>query len=365
MKIAIEAQRIFRRKKHGMDFVALETIKELQKIDRQNEYFIFVRPGEDRGVLKPSDNFHIVELKCPSYPLWEQVALPLAVKKIKADFLHCTSNTAPLFCSIPLIITLHDIIFLDKPKGVNTSVYQLFGRYYRKLIVPPAVRKSYKVITVSNYEAEKISRRLNLGRDKLEVIYNGVGEHFKSAVAKNGKYILFFGNTDPKKNTVRVLKAYSLYLLKSQFKLPLFVVDLKREHIVNLLKKSGSVDVLDNIYSPGYIDNSRLPAIYSEASIFLYPSLAESFGMPILEAMACGTPVITSNLTAMPEIAGDAAITVNPYDEIEIANAILKIENDRELKEKMEREGLLRASQFSWNNTALSLLNLYNNIMTD
>ena len=109
MKIAIEAQRIFRPNKHGMDFVALETIRELQKMDHENEYFIFVSPGEDK-CLESSDNVHIIELKCPTYPLWEQVALPRAVKSIKPDLLHCTSNTAPLHCPVPLVLTLHDII---------------------------------------------------------------------------------------------------------------------------------------------------------------------------------------------------------------------------------------------------------------
>lgn len=146
MKIAIEAQRIFRTNKHGMDFVALETIRELQKIDHENEYFIFVAPGEDR-CLEESENVHIIELKCPTYPLWEQVALPRAVKKIMPDLLHCTSNTAPLQCPVPLILTLHDIIYLEKrlffqlhlvsgngmvlpPDGSTTRIGQLRENYY-------------------------------------------------------------------------------------------------------------------------------------------------------------------------------------------------------------------------------------------
>ena len=111
MKIAIEAQRIFRPNKHGMDFVALESIRELQKRDDGNEYYILVAPGEDR-CLEESSNLSIVEVKCPSYPLWEQIALPLAVKRLGADLLHCTSNTAPLWCPVPLVLTLHDIIYL-------------------------------------------------------------------------------------------------------------------------------------------------------------------------------------------------------------------------------------------------------------
>ena len=107
MKIAIEAHRIFRTNKHGMDFVALESIRELQKIDKENEYFIFVSPGEDH-CLEETSNTHIVEVKCPTYPLWEQVALPRAVAKIRPDLLHCTSNTAPIHCPVPLVLTLHD-----------------------------------------------------------------------------------------------------------------------------------------------------------------------------------------------------------------------------------------------------------------
>lgn len=144
MKIAIEAQRIFRPNKHGMDFVALETIRELQKMDHENEYFIFVSPGEDK-CLKSSENMHVIELKCPTYPLWEQVALPRAVKRIRPDLLHCTSNTAPLNCPVPLVLTLHDIIYLEKRQSSSLSLYQEMGWHYRRLVVPrilPKARKS-------------------------------------------------------------------------------------------------------------------------------------------------------------------------------------------------------------------------------
>lgn len=126
MKIAIEAQRIFRPNKHGMDFVALEVIRELQKLDTENEYYILTAPGEDH-CLTPTSNFHIVEIKCPSYPLWEQFALPRAIRRIKPDLLHCTSNTAPVFCSVPLVLTLHDIIFLEKKAGKNKFVLPKYG----------------------------------------------------------------------------------------------------------------------------------------------------------------------------------------------------------------------------------------------
>ena len=155
MKIAIEAQRIFRRDKHGMDFVILETLRELQKRKDGNEYYVFVAPGED-SCLQESDNLSIIELSCPTYPLWEQIALPRAVHRIGADLLHCTSNTAPLQCSVPLVLTLHDIIYLEPRQHRSPSLYQEMGWHYRRLVVPRILKKCKKIITVSNFECNRI-----------------------------------------------------------------------------------------------------------------------------------------------------------------------------------------------------------------
>lgn len=177
MKIAIEAQRIFRPNKHGMDFVALESIRELQKRDDGNKYYILVAPGEDR-CLEESSNLSIVEVKCPSYPLWEQIALPLAVKRLGADLLHCTSNTAPLWCPVPLVLTLHDIIYLEPRRHRSPSLYQEMGWHYRRLIVPRILKKCRKIITVSRFECERISKALQIPADRITAIYNGYSTHF-------------------------------------------------------------------------------------------------------------------------------------------------------------------------------------------
>ena len=191
MKIAIEAQRIFRKEKHGMDYVALETIRELQKIDQQNEYFILVSPGDD-VCLQESANMHIVTVNWPSYPLWEQIGLPLALRKIKPDLLHCTSNTAPVYGNIPLVLTLHDIIFLEKKQGKNQSMYQRLGRFYRKIIVPQILTKCKRIITVSHFECNRISHFLHIDKQLLVAVYNGYSQHFipiRNAQAITARYI--------------------------------------------------------------------------------------------------------------------------------------------------------------------------------
>lgn len=367
MNIGIEAQRIFRSHKHGMDFVALESIRELQKIDHENEYFIFVSPGDDR-CLEETKNFHIIEVKCPTYPLWEQIALPRAAKKYKVDILHCTSNTAPIFCDIPLVLTLHDIIFLEKRASKNNSLYQEMGWHYRRLVVPRILNKCKKIITVSKFERDHIQEMLHISGERLLAIYNGYNPHFcvkeglqevaKKYIPSDG-FLFFLGNTDPKKNTTNVLKTYSEYLRKSTVKRDLLIADLKEEFIDATLKEEGIEDIKPHIWLPGYISNTDLPAIYNNAFTFLYPSLRESFGIPIIEAMACGTPVITSDTSAMPEIAGEDAILINPKKPEEIAEALLKLESDRDWYDKQVGYGLERAKMFSWRHTAENLLKVY------
>lgn len=370
MRIAIEAQRIFRPNKHGMDFVVLEAVRQLQKIDKVNEYFIFVSPGEDR-CLKESDNVHIIEVHCPTYPLWEQMALPQAVKKVAPDLLHCTSNTAPIHTPVPLVLTLHDIIFLEPRQSGNKSWYQNMGWYYRRMVVPRILPKCRKIITVSHFECNRIREALQLPEDKIMAIYNGFSSHFrpldqtKAVTAKylpDTEYLFFLGNTDPKKNTPRTLKAYSLYLKQSQCKRPLLIADLKPEYVDEILKENKIEDIRPYLYMPGYIPNTDLPAIYNGAFAFLYTSLRESFGIPLLEAMACGTPVITSNTSSMPEVGGEGAILTDPTDEHSIAGKLLELEKNPSFYQKQKGLGLERVKSFSWEQTARSLLKLYQSI---
>ncbi len=367
MKIAIEAQRIFRKNKHGMDFVALETIRELQMIDHENEYYILVAPGPDH-CLHPSTNVHIYEIHCPTYPLWEQWALPRAIRKIKPDLLHCTSNTAPLYCSVPLILTLHDIIFLEKRTSCNHSSYQNMGWYYRRLVVPRLLNKCQKIITVSQFECNHIRKTLHLQDKQLLAIHNGYNQRFKplehvSTITRKyisyDNYILFLGNTDPKKNTPCTLKAYSLYLKQSAHPLPLLIADLEEKIIDQFLTQQNITEIKPMLSFPGYITHTDLPAVYNGAKTFLYTSLRESFGIPLLEAMASGIPVITSATSAIPEIAGEGAILIQPTHPQEIADALLRLETDEAYRQQQITYGIERAKLFSWKQTAAQLLKVY------
>lgn len=370
MRIGIEAQRIFRKNKHGMDFVVLQEIKELQKMDTPHEYFVFVKPGVDR-CIESSEHVHIIEVNCPSYPLWEQWTLPRAARKAGVDILHCTSNTAPIWCDIPLVLTLHDIIFLEPRDKKNKSLYQNLGYFYRRWDVPRILKKCRRIITVSDFELGNIKQKLQLPDSQLKMIYNGYNEWFRPIESDKQQYrkyiadagyFFFLGNTDPKKNTERTLVAYAKYLELSEVKRPLLMADLDQEYLNGIIERNGIEAIRDHIVMPGYIINSDLPYIYNNAFAFLYTSLRESFGIPLLEAMACGTPVITSNKSSMPEIAGHDAILINPESSDEIALKMLQLERDTDFYQRQKAVGLERAKLFSWRKTTENLLRLYEEV---
>ena len=370
MRIGIEAQRIFRKDKHGMDYVVLQEILEIQKIDTENEYFVFVKPGEDRCVESTS-NVHIIELDCPTYPLWEQWALPRAAKKAHVDMLHCTSNTAPIWCDIPLVLTLHDIIYLENREKGNVSTYQNMGWHYRRLVVPCIVKKCRRIITVSHFERQNILSKLNIPQECLTMIYNGYNDCYKPLFDKESiykryieepGYFFILGNTDTRKNVERMLIAYSLYLQRSKEKRCLLITGLSKDYILQILKRNSIEDIHSQIILTGYVSGADLPYLYNNAFAFLFASLREGFGIPIIESMACGTPVITSNTSSMPEIGGPEAILVNPESSEEIAAMMLRLETDEVFYHRQKEIGLERAKLFSWRKTTEHLLRLYQEV---
>ena len=373
MRIGIEAQRIFRPKKHGMDVVAIELIKNLQQLDHKNEYVIFSRKGVDDNTIVETSNFVLDKFSALTYVDWEQFKLPGKLKSRKIDLLHCTANTAPLKCSIPLLLTLHDIIYLENVDFKGTA-YQNLGNLYRRWLVPKIVNKASLILTVSEFEKQNILERLPSTEGKVQVLYNGVSPQFNNSFSQTqveelriafnlpAQFVMFLGNTAPKKNTLNVIKAYVDLCLEHENKIPLVLLDYKKELVIRILEELKQPGLIDMFIFPGYVPHHMIPLVYNAATLFLYPSLRESFGLPILEAMACGTPVITSSTSSMPEIAGDAALLVDPYKPAELTAAMHKALTNNNLLADLKERGLKRASCFTWKASAEKLLQIYESL---
>ncbi|RYE39941.1 MAG: glycosyltransferase family 1 protein, partial [Sphingobacteriales bacterium] len=344
-------------------------------IPTPHEYFVYAQPYKDTDTLHASANVQI-KLKGPAlYPIWEQYILPKETRKDKIDLLHCTSNTAPINSNIPLVVTIHDIIYLEKQATNQASLYQKLGGMYRKWNVPKIASKAAIIVTVSNYERNRIIEKLNLPPDRVRTIYNACSNHFQDEHSAEEllafrkkmnlpeRYVLFLGNTDPKKNLPNVIRTLGLLYQRKQLDFTLVMTDFSLEHLLPILREQNSEHLLKHIMLLGYVVNQELPKLYKLAELFLYPSLRESFGIPILEAMQCGTPVITSNTSAMPEIAGAGAILVDPTQVEQIAEKIVLLLHDRGLRKSVIAYGLDRVKLFSWKTTTKQMIEVYNDVL--
>lgn len=202
-------------------------------------------------------------------------------------------------------------------------------------------------------------------------VYNGVSDYFQPvtdpAILERvrqqyqlpERYFFFLGNTHPKKNTIGVLKAYADYCRREGNAVKLVMIDYDQAELARLLDSIGTPDLISQVKLTGYVNNRDLPAIYSQCELFLYPSLRESFGIPIIEAMACGAPVITSNTSSMPEVAGAAAVLVDPFNPASITGAMQSISSSKTKSEQMKEAGLAQARAFSWSGMAARVLEQY------
>lgn len=371
MNIAIESQRLFRETKHGMEVVAEEVIRELQKIDTENRYTILVK-NDDFGTLEETTNFKIDVLPSLPYPLWEQILLPQRLKRYNPDLVHCTANTAPLFLNTPMVVTIHDLMYLENVSFKGTA-YQNFGNLYRRFIVPKIARKSKAIITVSEFEKNNIIERLKVHPEKVHVVYNGLNASFNTNYTTTqldvirhkyklpNQFFLHIGNPAPRKNTFGVLEAYSIFVENNNSDLSLVISGCKPDFINGLIESMNKSKLKQRIICTGYLPKEELPLLYNMALVFLYPSYREGFGMPIVEAMACGTPVITGNNSSLIEVANGAALLVDASKPLEIASA-MELALNTGNAEALKAKGIENAKRFSWKKAAEKTIEIYNSV---
>jgi glycosyltransferase involved in cell wall biosynthesis len=276
--------------------------------------------------------------------------------------------TAPPFCPVPVVVTIHDLAFEHLPQTFTRR-----GAWQLKMTVRRTARHAARIATVSEFSRKDIVTTYRLPKEKVVVTYNGVNANFNpspnrsdEAVLIRQKYgiarafILTVGSLQPRKNLVRLIRAYSqLRTQYPEFGEQLVIVGRKLWLHDEIFKEVKEQRWSKDVILTGYVPEEDLPALYRAARAFAYPSFFEGFGLPVLEAMACGTPVVTSNLSSMPEITGEGAMLVDPFEEQTIAAGLYCVVTDESLRYRLREDGLLQAQRFTWRNTAEKTFQLY------
>jgi len=370
--IAIDAHMVGERET-GNETYTLSLIRALLALppdERRGLDFVLYATQPERlaARLNPHHAVRIRRIWPAPSPLRIPFAMPTATVRDRAALLH-VNYVAPPVGACPHVVTVHDISY-----DIYPGFFSPRDRWMLKTLVPLTMRRAAAIITVSQHAKAEIMARYGLPADKISVTYEAAGEQFQPVadpaarlavrqrlgLPAHAPYFLALGNLQPRKNIGRLIEAFALARQAPELAATRLVIAGKalwrESEIYAAVQQAGLMDV---VHFPGYVEDADLPALYSDALAFVYPSLYEGFGLPPLEAMACGAPVICSNAASLPEVVGDAALTMNPTDVGALANALRQVAAAPALRAQLSQQGKARAAQFTWRRCAQETLEIY------
>jgi len=332
----------------------------LPKISR-DEYILF----GTRSKLEKY-NLPVIEADFPIYGVREQVFFPGIIKKANIGLFHSTHYSIPVMYFGKMVVSVHDLIHLVYPEYLSSKP----AYFYAKFMIATACRKAKKIITISENTKKDIIKYFHIEPSKIEITYPAVSDDFNPSQAKSetmkkkyGEYILYVGAIRPHKNILRLLEAFNKLKKEKKIKHKLILIGKgKIPYIYDVRKKISDFSLANDVLIMEEIEQDKLIDFYCGADLFVFPSLYEGFGLPPLEAMACGCPVVCSNNSSLPEVVGDSALTVNPMFEDKLASAIYRVITDDNLKNNLIEKGLERAKIFSWKKMAEETLRIYEKV---
>jgi len=362
LRVAVNTRFLIADKLEGIGRFTFETLKIIVKNNPEVEFiFCFDRPFDPQFIFAP--NIKPLVINPPArhpflWHIWFQYRLPKALKPLQIDVLLSPDGFLPLNAPFKSVVVIHDLAFQHFPKGV-TWIRQKYYQYF----FPRFIKKATQIVAVSEFTKQDIIHQYQIKEDKIAVVYNGVSSGFKPASRKlkeetiqkttgGTPYFVCIGAIHPRKNIITLLKAFDNYSLKQKNPFKLVIIGRKgwkNNELENVYRQMKSKD--DVIFT-GKLNDNNLIHILASAKAAIYPSIFEGFGLPVLEAMACGVPVITTSNTAMQEIAKDAAFYFNATEEKELAQMMQNFEEDAELLASKTQKGLDQAQKYTWENSA-------------
>lgn len=371
MKIWIDGYEANVLQRLGSSQVGFELISHLEKIDKKNDYTILLPSAPLEDMPKERVNFRYKILKPKK--LWTQIALPLALytTKDKPDLIFSPTHYIPRFSPVKRIVTIFDLSFLHFPESfLKKDLWKL--KNWTKF----SVENADHIITISNFSKKDIISQYGISKNKITVAYPGYDKkEFKIQSSKikidevkakyklKDPYIIYIGTIQPRKNLIRLMEAVS----KIENITLVLVGKTKGEGrqgwmYDDILKAPQNLGIEERVIFTGFTKTEDLPYLLSGAKAFILPSLWEGFGIPVVEAMACGIPVIVSNVSSLPEVVGKAGVLVDPYSVDQIEHAIRVIISDKKIREKYVKESLMQAKKFSWDKMAKQILKVYEEV---
>jgi glycosyltransferase involved in cell wall biosynthesis len=338
-------------------------LRHLGQLDDRLRYTVLL--GE--GVLPSNDALTVLRSRWPTSRaavrvLWEQFVQPWALRRIRADVVHGPVFVGPLLSPCPVVVTVHDLSFIRFPE-----LFRPANRLYLTVLTRLSARRARRLIAVSAHTASEITRLLGVPPGRVDVVYHGVDPAFRPFPAdeiaafpqRRGlpeRFVLFVGTLEPRKNLVRLVEAFARVCDGS---VGLVLAGGRGWLYDELLATVEALGLGDAVIFAGYVMNDELPLWYNAATVVAYPSVYEGFGLPVLEAQACGTPVLTSNVSSLPEAAGDAALMVDPYDVEALAAGLNQLLTDGPMRHQLRERGLAHARLFSWPHAAQETARVY------
>jgi len=362
MRIAVNTRLFLKGKLEGIGWFAHETLSRLVRNHPEHEFiFFFDRPFHKDFVFAP--NVTPVVLKPQArhpalYYMWTEWAVPYALRKYKADIYFSPDGFGTLRSKVPTCITLHDLAYLHYPQFMDKMHKWHYAHY-----LPKFANRAKRIITVSEFTKQDIVHHYGIDAGKIDVVYNGAHEEYKplsydereavKAQYTNGEeFFLFTGALHPRKNIINLLKAFVKFKRRQKSPIKLVIVGRMAWQYDEIAKAKELMPFKDDVIWTGYLDVNELAKITASAYALVYPSLFEGFGIPILEAMTCDVPVIVSNSSSMPEVGGDAALLVDPHSVDDIAEKMMLIYKDENLRNKMIAAARIQKLKFDWAKSA-------------
>jgi len=368
VRIAIDARKL---RDYGIGTYVRNLLRHLGRLDRTTEYVVVCHEADRQIVPELGENFRAVIDSSPGYSLREQFTIPLDLRRAAVNLFHAPHYVLPPLIPCRSVVTIHDCIHLRFPQYLPNRAAHAYARSFLWI----ATHRSNRILTVSEASKRDILSLFRVPEQKIVVIHNAIDERFWETPAPDevervrqryqldGRFVLYAGNIKPHKNLERLIEAFHTLRKQGVEDVRLLIIGDEISKYATLRRAVHRLKLHQHVRFFGFVPDKTLAVLYRLASVFIFPSLYEGFGLPPLEAMASGTPVITSNVSSLPEVVGDAALLIDPYQADAIADAMLRVLSDEALRRDLRERGLARARHFSWERSIRRVREIYDEVL--